>query len=177
MRLRSVFVSLCCLTMSLACGTSGGSTETANNAMDGTADSGSSGGGSGQPTSSATDGSDGADSTDGSGGAMGCDAPNPECTTGNACGNDEICVDCMCVPTPDECPDPIDANCVTSDDCPSGETCDACQCTADGCGDPKIDECMTSLDCPRGEECGIMNTEGCVCLFACECGGDDDPEG
>ena len=119
---------------------------------------------------------DSTDGTAGTSGGMGCDAPNPECTTGNACGNGEICVDCQCVPTPDECPDPATANCISDADCPSGESCGpTCLCSNEECADPKANQCTSSNDCPRGQQCAFMGGEGCDCYPPCECGDDEDP--
>ena len=145
-------------------------------------------------------GTTGTEPTDGSGGdeesgggSENCEMPDPECTTNAACGNDELCIECVCVDVPEGCDN--DGNCVEDSDCGPNETCENCVCdhpcmsSKEGCTtdadcepdacDPKtcscesppscgpIDECEDDTGCPPTETC---NLDTCLCEPAmCEC--------
>ena len=85
---------------------------------------------------------------------------DPECVTSNACGNNEICVNCACVPVEGECPDPGAANCNTNEDCPSFSACIDCVCIAD-CESMEDGECINDADCGDG---GMCDLQSCTCL-------------
>lgn len=128
--------------------------------------------------------STGSSSGSGGGPAQCPDNPDPECTTANACGNNEICVACECVPQPEDCSDPLTANCIEDEDCGDGRVCVACQCfddesgttadvldtTGDYCSVLSGDECESAADCSANEEC-----MSCTCVSNCECSLLDNP--
>lgn len=119
------------------------------------------------PDENATGGEDtGSGSSDG--GPAECpDNPDPECTTANACGNNEICVACECVPEPEGCDDPAAANCISSDDCPTNQVCSNCVCES-MCDETAPNECLVDSDCPSGA-CILDAINLCVCEGGMEC--------
>ncbi|MEM6989624.1 MAG: hypothetical protein AAF721_03980 [Myxococcota bacterium] len=139
----------------------------------------------------ATGDDDGADETGPGDGNCG---PDPECTTSAACGNGELCSECMCVPIPSECGDSNE--CLEDSDCGPSEFCfdcacvhpctmvDGASCLADdvcdsGVCDPRscmcaepgactaADACQTDDDCTGSATCDL---ESCTCSEDCECG-------
>ena len=102
------------------------------------------------------------------GGPADCpDNPDPECTTSNACGNNEICVACECVPEPEGCNDPAAANCVSNDDCPTNQVCTNCVCGS-MCDETAPNECLVNADCSSGD-CILDATNVCICDPSMEC--------
>ena len=126
-----------------------------------------------------TTGADGTEPTSADGetedGSEGCGMPDPECTTNAACGNDEICVECMCVEAPPECDDVVNGDCTEDAHCGPNETCTDCECTHP-CTNGKEDECTSDSQC----ESGACDPKSCTCEMppSCstvdECDADDD---
>jgi len=98
------------------------------------------------------------------------DNPDPACTTDAACGNNEACSACECVPLPDDCADPVNPECVADAECPQPGSCQACLCVL-ACSDTPGAECVTDDDCFDVGTCS--EADGCVCIGEPVCGGPD----
>ncbi len=96
-------------------------------------------------------------------GGEGCDSPDPACTTNAACGNQEICVQCECVPAPEGC-DPINGECIEDSDCGPNETCGDCVCLH-ACQMQKMAQCSSDSAC----DSGVCDPESCTCEVTPTC--------